>query len=73
MKIKNFLCKIGIHKYKDVETQITKNISYGFSGCELPGVRLKQICEKCNHVYYMKLNLFMSNEDVWNDNLYRKK
>ncbi len=66
-----FLCQIGFHKYLDVKIQYTKNIRFGFSGCEMPGVRLIQYCKHCNKRHYMRLSLFMPSrflydETIWN-------
>ena len=55
-------CKFGIHKYKDIETSTTKNVSFGFAGCESPGMRVKQKCEFCSVERYVSLNLMMPNK-----------
>lgn len=68
--MKNFKCIVGLHKYKDIKTQITKGIAYGFAGAELPGYRIIQICELCGKKNYMKLNLMMPDKDLYNEHIW---
>jgi hypothetical protein len=63
-------CKLGIHKYEDLEMSLTKNIGYGWAGT--PGVRLKQRCIHCLKERYMKLNMCMPDKDLYNENLWGK-
>ncbi|MCK5611199.1 hypothetical protein KAR91_55520 [Candidatus Pacearchaeota archaeon] len=65
-----FLCKIGFHKWHDDKYQHTKNMAFGFSGCEQRGRRLVRHCIHCDKVSYMRLNLampskFLYDEAIW--------
>jgi len=44
-KMKKIKCLLGFHKYEDIKTQVTKNMAFGFSGCEMPGYRIVQKCK----------------------------
>lgn len=60
------------HRYKYIKTQITKGMLFGLAGCELPGYRVTEICEKCGKKRYTSLNLCMPNkylyvESIWRD------
>ncbi len=65
-----FLCKIGIHKYKDKITQRTKNAYFGF-GQGLPGMRVKQECFFCGKQRYISLNLMMPNKLLYDEKLWK--
>ena len=58
------------HKYKDVKTQISKGMCFGF-GEGSPGMRLIRQCTKCNKKKYIKLNLFMHDEFLYNEKIWR--
>jgi len=62
---------LGFHKYRDIKTQITKNILFGFGGVELPGYRLIQKCNRCGKINYMSLNLSMPNKYLYRENIWR--
>jgi len=68
---KRFLCKIGFHKHKDVKTQRTKNIYFGFAGAELPGLRVVRECVYCGNISYMRLNLAMPNKYLYMEYIWR--
>lgn len=65
-------CKFGFHKYEDSEKSITKNMCFGLAGCELPGIRIKQVCE-CGAYRYLSLNLMMPDKYLYNENIWYKK
>ncbi len=67
-----FLCKIGIHKYKDIKTQITKGVGFGFAGCEAPGMRLVKECLCCNKIDYMNLNMSMPSKYLYDESIWAK-
>ena len=66
-------CKLGIHKYVDVEHQTTKNIAFGFTGAELPGWRLIQKCSVpwCNKRRVIKLNMKMPNKYLYMESIWK--
>lgn len=64
-------CKLGIHKYKDIKTQISKGLYFGFSGCEAPGYRVTQRCERCGKINYMSLNLMMPNKYLYQESIWK--
>lgn len=68
--VKKFLCWIGIHKWVDIKTQISKNICYGF-GTGSPGYRVTQECSRCGKRRFMKLNLATPDEDLYKEYLWR--
>jgi hypothetical protein len=72
--IRKFLCFIGMHRWIDVKTQISKNICYGFDLGE-PGYRVIQKCSnnKCKKRRFIKLNLFTPDSDLYNDNIWRDR
>ena len=53
------------HKFEEKEIQRTKNMCFGYAGCELPGVRVKLVCKKCGEVKYESLNLTMPNKYLY--------
>jgi hypothetical protein len=63
--------KICWHRYVDIETQISKGICFGIGGCELPGYRVVQKCEKCGKIRYISLNMMMPNKYLYNENIWR--
>lgn len=71
IKISEIKCWLGIHKYKDIKTQITKNICFGTSGCELPGYRVTRKCERCGKIEYQSLNLNMSNKYLYQEFIWK--
>ncbi|KKM81462.1 hypothetical protein LCGC14_1329600 [marine sediment metagenome] len=70
MSDKRFLCRIGWHKLVDIKTQYTKYMRFGYTGCEMPGMRVTECCKYCDDIKYMSLNLCMPNkylyqEEIW--------
>lgn len=59
------------HKFKDIETQITKGICFGFAGAELPGMRIKRKCVKCGKIEYLNLNMMMPNKYLYEDSIWK--
>lgn len=68
--MKPFRCMLGVHKYVDEATQISKNICYG-DGIGSPGYRTIQKCILCGQTNVIKLNLCTPNEDLYNDRLWK--
>ena len=62
-------CLLGFHKNKDIKTQITKGICYGYGGGS-PGMRVAKKCALCDHISYQKLNLCVPYKDLINDKLW---
>jgi len=73
MSDKRFLCKVGWHKSEDLETQSTKNICFGYIGCELPGLRVVRGCKHCGKLSYLSLNLAMPNKYLYQEKIWRSK
>jgi hypothetical protein len=63
-------CRLGFHKYEDKELSRTKNIFFGFAGCELPGQRIRQKCKFCSAERYVSLNLVMPHEYLYEERLW---
>ena len=61
-------CRLGFHKNKDIKTQRTKNICYGWG--YLPGLRVVKKCELCDNISYQSLNLCVPYRDLINDKLW---
>lgn len=59
------------HKYEDVKTQITKRACFGFAGCELPGYRLIRKCKKCGKTNYMRLNMVMPKQYLYDESIWK--
>lgn len=60
------------HKYKDVKTQTTRGVAFGFGSGAPPGMRLVQECIKCGKIRHINLNLsmperFLTVERIWRD------
>lgn len=64
-----FRCLVGLHKNKDIKTQRTKHICYGWA--EAPGLRVVKQCELCGNISYQSLNLAVPYRDLINDSLWR--
>lgn len=60
------------HKFEDKEVHITKNICFGFAGAMVPGMRVKQVCKKCDKVRYISLNISMPNKYLYKEGLWKK-
>jgi len=69
--MKKIKCLFGFHKYKDIKTQITKNVTFGFNGCEMPGYRLIRECEDYSKINYVRLNLCMPEKYLYNEKIWR--
>jgi len=65
--VSSFFCW---HKYEDIQTQITKNISFGY-GSGMPGYRVIQKCKKCGYINYQKLNLMMPDEYLYQERIWK--
>ena len=65
-----WLCKIGLHKFKDEKVQITKGICYGL-GEGTPGMRVVRRCSRCGKASYEKLNMAVPYKDLMNHKLWR--
>lgn len=50
------------HQWKEIKTQILKNILFGSAGAELPAMRVIERCAKCGKERRIKLNLVMPNK-----------
>jgi len=48
-----------------------KKVCYGF-GSGLPGYRLTHKCSICDKTRYIKLNLFVPDEDLYKEHLWRE-
>lgn len=59
------------HKYKEVKTQISKGLLFGVAGCEMPGYRVTEVCEKCGKKRYIRLNMSMPNKYLYDEKIWR--
>ena len=64
--------KVCWHRFKDKKIERTKNMYFGFGGCELPGLRVKQVCEKCEKPRYVRLNIMMPMKYLYEESIWRK-
>jgi len=63
-------CKIGIHKYKSIGTQMAKNVVGGFSGIQLQREMLKCNCGKIKYVGYdIATNVHLDDTLDWQPNI----
>lgn len=53
-----------IHSWKFIKHETTKksHVGFGFSGCEMPGLREVEQCAVCSKIKKTSLNLCMSDE-----------
>jgi hypothetical protein len=63
-------CKLGLHKNKDIGTQRTRHVCYGWAN--LPGVRVVKQCEFCDNISYQSLNLATPYKDLINNRLWKR-
>ena len=67
MKKENFWCKLGFHKWKVVDIEISKKVMYG----DTPAARVKEKCAVCSKIKYTKANLVMLKKDLYNDKMWK--
>ncbi len=48
--MKNYKCKLGLHRYKTIGTQYARNIVGGFSMVQL--MRVVKKCEICGKIHF---------------------
>ena len=56
------------HKYSVIKYQHMKGLLFGFTGCEVPALRVIEKCDTCGKVRKLSLNMGMP--DKYNKNKY---